>query len=409
MPMARPLPEERLESWRRIAVIAWALVGVLVLVAGALWVLGRIASALVPFVISLVVVLLLRRPVKMLEDRGVSRSLAVIICYIVSLGVLAVFALFIIPPMVDQFSEFAEDFPRYYDSAVRLWERAQSEYVSIEWPEWVTDAAENARGSIVAWIAATSRNIAQLAIGIGAQILSFLLNLFLAFALAFFVLRDLPTLKSEILSLPGPARREESFKLAAEVTHVLEGFLRGQGLIALIIGVFTGAGLALLGVPYALLIGIIAGVTNLIPYLGPVVGGAIAAISAAFVSPQLMVWTVLYIIVIQQLESTFLQPKIMSDQVHLHPVLVILSLLIGATLGGLVGMLVAVPVAAVAKVVFVHYYEKWTESQISAVNGALFRKPKRPVVYDAGDGCAETPEEKTNDRDEGSSSPVESS
>lgn len=406
--MARPLPEERLESWRRIAMIAWALVGVLVLVVGGLWVLGRIASALVPFLISLVVVLLLRRPVKELEGRGVSRSLAVVICYVVSLGLLAVVALFVIPPMIDEFSEFAEDFPRYYDAAVRLWERLQEQYVAIEWPAWITEAADNARGSIVAWIAATSRNLAQLAIGVGGQILSFLLNLFLAFALAFFVLRDLPTLKSEVLSLPGPARREESFKLAAEVTHVLEGFLRGQGLIAVIIGVFTAAGLAVLGVPYALLIGIIAGITNLIPYLGPFVGGAIAAISAAFVSPQLVVWTVLYILLIQQLESTFLQPKIMSDQVHLHPVLVILSLLIGATLGGLVGMLLAVPVAAVAKVVFVHYYEKWTESQISAVDGALFRRPRRPVTYDAGESCAETAAGTPGESDEDDSSPDES-
>ncbi|HET6498347.1 MAG TPA: AI-2E family transporter, partial [Coriobacteriia bacterium] len=173
-----------------------------------------------------------------------------------------------------------------------------------------------------------------------------------------------------------PARRDETFKLVGEVTRVLEGFIRGQSLIGLIIGVLTAAGLAALGVPHALLIGIIAGVMNLIPYLGPFVGGAIAAISAAFVSPQLVLWSVLLVFAIQQIESAFLQPKIMSGQVHLHPVLVILSLLIGATIGGLVGMLFAVPVAAVAKVIFVHYYEKWTESTISAEDGALFRRPK---------------------------------
>jgi predicted PurR-regulated permease PerM len=373
-----------MESWRRLALIAWALVGVLLLVAGGIFVLMRIASALVPFIISLVVVLLLRKPVKRLETRGVSRSLAVVICYIIALAVLAVFAVFVIPPIIDQFADFAQDFPRYYDAALRLWERVQTQYLAIEFPEWIDEAAQNARSSIIAWIAVTSRNVAQLALNVGGQILGFLLNLFLAFALAFFVLRDLPTLTTEMLSLPGPARQDESLKLAAEVTQVLEGFIRGQGLIAFIIGVLTAAGLAVLGVPYALLIGIIAGVTNLIPYLGPVVGGIIAAISAAFVSPQLVLWTVAWIVIIQQAESTFLQPRIMSDQVHLHPVLVILSLLIGATLGGLVGMLLAVPVAAVAKVIFVHYYEKWTDSSISAENGALFRKPRRPATAAAG-------------------------
>ncbi|HET6498862.1 MAG TPA: AI-2E family transporter, partial [Coriobacteriia bacterium] len=221
--MARSLPEERMEGWRRLAMTSWALVGVLVLLAGGLWVLGRIASALVPFVIAIVVVLLLRRPVGALEARGLSRSVAVVVCYVVSLAVLTVFALFIVPPVVEQFAEFASYFPRYYDAAVRLWERIQLEYVTIELPPWVTEAAENARASIIGLIAATSRNLAEVALAVGGQILTFLLNLFLAFALAFFVLRDLPTLKSEVLSLPGPARREEAFKLVGEVTRVLEG------------------------------------------------------------------------------------------------------------------------------------------------------------------------------------------
>ena len=381
--MARPLPEERMESWRRLAMTSWALVGVLVLLVGGLWVLGRIASALVPFVIAIVVVLLLRRPVGVLEARGLSRSLSVIVCYAVSLAALTVFALFIVPPVIEQFGEFAGYFPRYYDAAVRLWERVQLEYVTIEIPPWVTEAAQNARASIISWIAATSRNLAEVALAVGGQILTFLLHLFLAFALAFFVLRDLPTLKSELLSLPGPGRREEAFKLAGEVTRVLEGFIRGQSLIGLIIGVLTAAGLAALGVPHALLIGLIAGVMNLIPYLGPLVGGAIAAISAAFVSPLLVLWSIVLILVIQQIEATFLQPRIMSGQVHLHPVLVILSLLIGATIGGLLGMLFAVPIAAVAKVIFVHYYEKWTESTISAEDGALFRRPKAAQSSDA--------------------------
>jgi predicted PurR-regulated permease PerM len=372
--------ERRIESWRRISTIAWALIGVFALVAAGLWLLSRIAGALTPFVISLIVVFILRRPVKRFEAMGLSRSLSVVVCYLIAALALTVFGLFVIPAVAGEFRDFAEDFPRYYDAAFGIWSLIESEYLAIELPAWVTDAGEAARESIISWLTGASRNLAQAAISAGGQVLGFLLNVFLALALAFFVLRDLPTLKSEILALPGPGRREESFKLASEVTDVVEGFIRGQGMIAFIVGTLTALGLFVLGVPYALLIGLIAGITNLIPYLGPLVGGAIAAISAAFVSPQLVLWTVLYIVVIQQLESIFLQPRIMSDQVHLHPVLVILSLLVGATLFGLVGMLFAVPIAGVAKVMFVHYYEKWTSSSISHEQGALFRKPKRRGV-----------------------------
>ncbi|MBE0417210.1 MAG: AI-2E family transporter [Coriobacteriia bacterium] len=398
--MAERSREQRLESWRQLLTISWALIGVLVLVAGALWMLGRIASALTPFLIALVVVFILRRPVKRLETAGLSRSLAVVLCYLIAAVALAVFGLFVIPAVVGEFRDFSEDFPRYYDAAFGLWEQVESEYLTIELPRWVTDAGDAARESIISWLTGASRNIAQVAINIGGQVLGFFINVFLALALAFFVLRDLPTLKSEILALPGPERREESFKLAAEVTDVLEGFIRGQSMLAAIVGVMTALGLWVLGVPYALLIGLIAGITNLIPYLGPLVGGAIAAISAAFVSPQLVLWTVVWIVIIQQAESTFLQPRIMSGQVHLHPVLVILSLLVGATLFGLVGMLLAVPIAGVAKVMFVHFYEKWTESSIAHEKGALFRKPKRRgtmrngecIVDDEDNASGEGPE-----------------
>ncbi len=375
--MSERLTEDRIESWRRLATISWALVGLGLLIIAGFWILARVWGALMPFVISLIVVFVLRRPVNRFEKLGLSRSLSVVLCYLITAVALAVFGLFVIPPVVREFRDFANDFPRHYDAALGLWDQIESEYLAIEFPDWVREAAEAARQNIMSGLTAASRNIAQAVLNVGGQIVGFFLSLFLAFALAFFVLRDLPTLKSEILALPGPARREESFKLAADVTDVLEGFIRGQSFIALIVGVMTALGLWLLGVPYALVIGLIAGVTNLIPYLGPVVGGAVAAISAAFVSPILVVWTILYIILIQQVESLFLQPRIMSGQVHLHPVLVILSLLVGATLFGLIGMLFAVPVAGVVKVMFVHYYEKWTASTIAAENGALFRKPRR--------------------------------
>ena len=399
--MPQQTSETRLESWRRLAIIAWALVGVGLLVAAGLWLLGQVATALTPFVIAIFVVFLLRRPVKRLEALGVSRSLAVAICYLVAAVALTVFGLFVIPPIGREFRAFADDFPRYYDAAFGIWEWLEQEYLAIELPQWVISTAEAARESLIAWITSASRNIAQAALNVGGQVVGFLIHLFLALALAFFVLRDLPTLKSELLALPGPARQEESFKLAGEVTDVLEGFIRGQSIIALIVGVLTAAGLWVLGVPYALLIGLIAGVTNLVPYLGPFVGGLVAAISAAFVSPQLVLWTVVWIVIVQQAESTFLQPRIMADQVHLHPVLVILSLLIGATLFGLVGMILAVPIAGVVKVMFVHYYEKWTESSISHEKGALFRKPKRRGVM-RDDECVPADEDGAGGEDDGS-------
>jgi len=389
---------DRTEVWKKLLTVSWALVGLGILVAGALWILGRVAGALTPFVLALVVVFLLRGWVTRLEGLGLKRSAAVGVCYLVSAVVLSVIGLFIVPPMAAEIRDFVNDFPRYYDAAYDLWTTVETEYLTVELPNWVREAAEASRESVVTWATGFSKNLAQGVVSVGGQVVGFFVNVFLALALAFFVLRDLPTLKSEVFSLPGPRRRDETLALAAEVTVVLEGFIRGQLMIASLVGLLTGVGLWVLGVPYALVIGIIAGVANLVPYLGPIVGGVVAAISAAFVSPQLVLWAIVWIVVVQQAEGLFLQPRIMSDQVHLHPALVILSLLVGATLFGLIGMLLAVPVAAVAKVLFVHFYEKWTESPISSEHGALFRKRRAP---DSDETCTPTPPKDTGPRERG--------
>jgi len=151
-------------------------------------------------------------------------------------------------------------------------------------------------------------------------------------------------------------------------------------MIAFIVGTLTWLGLQILGVPYAAIIGIIAGVTNFVPYVGPIVAGLIAAISAAFVSPILVLYTVLWIFVLQQLESLVLSPRIMSDTVNIHPVLIIFSLLVGAQVAGFAGMLFAVPIAGVLNAVFVYYFEKHTDSQLATEQGALFRRTDSTTV-----------------------------
>lgn len=361
-------------KWSLRALRVWTLIGIAVLVVATLWLLGRFAGVLTPFVFAALVVFLLRRPVAILAARGMARGAAVGLCYLVMLGFVSFASVAVVPPLVSQFGEFLGDFPQHFAAARDLWFELQLRYTSMEVPQWVQDALLAQRESLASQTAEWSKRLASGVVLVGGQAFSVVLNTFLALTLAFFVLRDLPTIKSEVLALGGLKRREDLLEVFERVTQVVEGWLRGQSLIALIVGVLTWLGLQLLGVPYALIIGLIAGITNLIPYLGPLVGGSIAAISAAFVSPMLVLYTIIYIFVLQQLESMFLQPRVMSDQVNIHPVLVVLSLLIGASVGGLFGMLLAVPVAGALNAVFVYYFEKHTDSELATEGGALFRR-----------------------------------
>jgi len=396
-----PAPHGLLDDrWVRLGARAWALTGVAVLAAGALWLVGRAAAAVTPFLLALVVVVALRRPVDALERRGMPRSLAVAVCYLVSAVIVTVASLFFVPAVVREVGDFADAFPRYYDALYRLWLQVEREYAAVELPAWVGEIILASRSTIVSWATGVSGSTARLVVAVGGRFFGFFVQLFLALALGFFVLRDLPTLVRELFALVPPERRDERAALAREVVSVLEGFLRGQLIIATIVGVVIGAGLAVLGVPYAAVIGLIAGVTNLIPYVGPIVGGAVAAVSAVFVSPKLMFWTIAWVFVVQQAESLWLQPRIMSQQVRIHPALVIASLTVGATLFGLAGMLLAVPVAAVLTVLFVHSFERSSGRAVRSDGGVLFPSRKRRCdngettehaqvgVADGDDDCA---------------------
>jgi predicted PurR-regulated permease PerM len=146
-----------------------------------------------------------------------------------------------------------------------------------------------------------------------------------------------------------------------------------MSIISLVTGVIVTIGLWLIGVPYSLVIGLLATVLNFIPWIGPTLTAIIAGIVAAFISPLHILGAVAISIAAQQVTEYFVQPRVMSEQVDLHPLLVIFSLLAGATLFGFAGLLLSIPVAAIGKGLFVYYFEKYTDSKLTSEGGALFR------------------------------------
>jgi len=153
------------------------------------------------------------------------------------------------------------------------------------------------------------------------------------------------------------------YSLARQLDLVLSGFIRGQLLVALFVGVSSGLALILLGVEFAILIGILAGITNIIPYLGPIIGGIPAAIIAFLDTPIKALWVIIAFVVIQQAESSVVSPRIVGQRVGLHPTIIILALLIGGSLWGFIGLLIAVPLAAIVKV-FVSAALRWLKKTL---------------------------------------------
>jgi predicted PurR-regulated permease PerM len=181
-----------------------------------------------------------------------------------------------------------------------------------------------------------------------------LLDILLGFVIAFYLLKDVEyfsTLYRRGTSLLLSRKYNEKLSdFMADINHVVSNFIRGQLLVALIVGVSSSIALYIVGLDYAVLVGMTAGLCNIIPYFGPLIGAIIAIIVGLITgTPLKALLAVAALIVIQQLDSNIISPKIIGDSVGLHPIFVMLSIVIGGTLFGLLGMLIAVPTAGIIK------------------------------------------------------------
>lgn len=375
------------QRWSRIALQVWAAIGVLLLVGAFGWLLGAIASALVPFAVGLIIVLLLRRPVDWMVSKRLNRTVAVLLCYLAAFLAVAILLMFIVPPIYNQIAAFVSAVPDYAQRTYKLWDQlVVNPRASAATPAWAQSAALSLRDQVVAGAGVWSQTLAESAVSAGSTIASGVIGFVLALIIGFYTLVDLPRLRDEIMLLVGPSGRRETVLVFTTVSRVLGGWLKGTLIQSSVVAVLLTVLLALLKVPYALAIGVLGGLLNVVPYVGPAVTAVLAVAAGLFVGPWTALWALVVVIAVQQFDSLFMAPRIMSEQVDLHPLLVILSLLVGATLFGVPGMVLSVPIAAILKGLFVYWFQKRTRRQISSDDGALFRTPK-----DERDGESEEP------------------
>ncbi len=329
----------------RAGIVAWSLVGIALVTYG-LW---RVAALLRFFVIALalavLIVIVLEPAVSRLERRRVPRVLATVIVFLAVLvpGALALWALGGV--LFSQIRSFADQAPALVaelDTVTEaLWDRADEFGIPLpaESPEaWVEENREQLIDSAVTLVTAAMR------------ITAFVLASLVGPVVAFYILAELPRIRRSVLNLLPLERRDRVLEGLRIVGQSVGAFFRGQLVIAFLVGVLSTVGLLILGVPYAVLIGTIAGVTNLVPFLGPIVGSVPGILLGWFAGgPALGLWVLLLFVGIQQFESHVMSPLILGATVRLRPVAVVIGMLAGAAAAGLLGMILAVPVLASIK------------------------------------------------------------
>lgn len=208
-------------------------------------------------------------------------------------------------------------------------------------------------------ISLSFNNIFRFSKGFGISIINGLLGLFISF----YLLKDYEffgRIYNKIMLLFFSREKLSSINsVIGEINQVVSRFIRGQLLDSLIVGLLSSIGLTIIGLDFAIIIGFAAGIANIIPYIGPIVG-SIPAIIIGILSPNPMVavWAVVVFVIVQQLDSIVISPKIVGDSIGLHPVFIILAITIGGSVAGILGMLLSVPILGVIKLFVSKYIDK---------------------------------------------------
>ena len=339
------------ERFRRVGVAAWSIIGVLILLSTALWVLLLVHEIFPPLIVALVTIYVMNPFVTRMETVGINRLLGSCLSYFVLMGIVALAIVLLTPVLIDQGQAFARDFPQTVDRVGELGQSVSEQLqrrfgARVDIGEWIggrQDLAESILGGVGGFLRSAVETTALLVIGL---------------VLGFYLLVDLPRLRRSTLRLIPPDRRSESQEVAGAVGSAMGGFFRGQLLVAFIVAVMSSLGLWMIGLPYWAVVGVIAGFFNLVPLIGPFVGAVPAIIIALALKPPITaLWVIVVLTIVQQIDNHFISPNVMRWSVNLHPVTVMISLTAGAALAGFFGMLVAVPIVAASKVVASHLWK----------------------------------------------------
>jgi predicted PurR-regulated permease PerM len=370
-------PSSRLLRW---GIASWSLIGILIL--GYFiyrYALYPVRIVLPPVLLALAIVYLLNPIVARLQARGVPRGLGTLLTYLVFLTIVGVGLRLLIPLLAEQVSSFADSVPdllrRASEGIASLADRLKLDVSASD--VFTGLSPEGGAGGFISRIFSFT-----------AGVLHVMVIIVLGVVVAFYLLVDLPKFQRGAMSLI-PARRRDEVRLVLErMGAALGGFFRGQLLVALFVGLASMLCLYVVGLPYWALVGGVAGLFNLIPLVGPFIG-AVPALFIAFTTESsgglmhldpgwpLAVGASVALLLVQQIDNHIISPNVVARTVKLHPVTVMLGLLVGGTLLGLLGMLLAVPVIAAAKILILHVWDTkltWPP------------KPKEEPILPAGDG-----------------------
>jgi predicted PurR-regulated permease PerM len=345
-------------------------------------VLWMARDAVRPFIVGLLFVYLLDPPIRWLTRRGVRRSLAILFVYVVSIVLVLEFLNLTLTPLVDEVVRFVQDFPRLTEQLQAQLVRLSDVYARLQIPpalrEWVDSVLVGIGkgGSTGAPVLSLSW-VFPILTGAGGVVAA-LFGYLLLPVWVFYLLKDRVALTSQFdRSLPA-AWRFDVWAVLRIMQRVFGQWVRGQLILGIAVGVFTFIGLTILSRivdpvfgRYAILLSVTAGILELLPIIGPIISAIPAVLLAATAGLEPVIAALVLYTLVQQVENNVLVPKIQGDAVELHPAAVMFAIVIGGSLAGLLGAILALPIAAALRDVVRYLFRRLSPDGPEALAASL--------------------------------------
>lgn len=312
-----------------------------VLFLGLIWLVIQILPILTGLFVAILLMTALNPLVNTLVRFRIPRLAAILLVYLVFIGLLVSGLTSIVPPLVEQTGNLAERLPVIFDDAGAWLESVGISGVSGE----LVATQFSQVGSLPA-------NIVRFALSLFSNIIA----VFSVLVITFYLLFERKNLDKYLGLLFGQDGMPDAKKFVLRVERTLGGWVRGELTLMFIIGVMDYVGLLLLGIPYALPLAILAGILEIVPVIGPVVSAVPAVLLALTISPFMAVATAALYFLVQQLENNLVVPKVMEKATGVNPLITILVIAVGVRLAGVAGALLAVPVFLVLQVIAVEVF-----------------------------------------------------
>ncbi len=319
-------------------------------------ILLNVLSVASPLFIGFVIAWLLNPAVTKLQEKNVKRGLGSVVVFVIFLLIIFVIIKVMIPMLYRQINEFIEILPSLYlqlsnfvhDTFMKLSETG-FDFTSVESKIYET---------IETFGVSLTTEIPSLVIGGVSSVVSSIWSLLLGLVVGFYLLIDFDGTK-KVFNIVPKKYKNNFRKLMHDLDATCKDFVMGTLLISLIVTIITSIFFKIIGLPSPMLFGLICGITNIIPYIGPWIGGAIAAVVGFTVSPLVGILTIVIAFISQQIDGMILQPLIMGKTMKLHPVTIMVGLLVFGYFFGMLGMILATPFMACTKVIFNYYDSKY--------------------------------------------------